>query len=557
MRFLLAAAALLLSAVAPAVAQAQTNATAPTMPTPPLALLPPCVATCLQTAIIASKCSFLDRACICADAEMRGKVSNCVQKSCTVKQGLQLANLTATTCGAEVRDRQEPLRVTAIILGTLSGVSVAVRVAARLLIVGGPLGVDDWLIMGTLLAGIPNTVIIVHGAIANGLGLDVWTLSSETITEFGRWFFIMEIVYFFLVSMTKMSLLFFYLRIFPARGIRRMIWGTVAFNAVYGLVFIFVGVFQCAPVEFFWQRWDAEHTGTCLDINAIPWANGAISIALDFWMLALPLSQLRHLKLHWKKKVGVGMMFGVGTFVTVVSILRLQSLVEFASSSNPTWDHWDITHWSAIEINVGIICACLPSLRLLLVRIFPRLGGSSDRYGSKAQDNGPSKGFSRPSTGVALVSRGGAVELESSPGKKGQKHGRQTSRSTVRELGVHSTVDRGSLDDDTATVKGGITYSRSYEVSVSYEDRDEETLVGMGSESRPGSGDKKGRQESGRREREMQPQGEREGGMPVPGERGGDSRAGGHGYHRRFHTNSSSNSSFQSPSVEKIPENVV
>lgn len=245
----------------------------------------------------------------------------------------------------------------------------------------------------------------------------------------------------------------------------------------------------------------------------------------------------------------------------MVSILRLQSLIDFASSNNPTWDHWDLTNWSAIEINVGIMCACLPSLRLLLVRMFPLLGGSSDRYGSKAgQYDGPSKGFSRPTTAAGLVSRGGAVELGSSPGsggKKGQKHGRQTSQSTTRELGVHSTVDRGSLDEEAATVKGGITYSRSYEVSVSYEDQDEESLVGTGSESRPGTGDKKLKQESGERERERQPQGEGERERGVPGERGGGSRGGGHGYHRRFHTNTSSKSSFQSPSVEKIPENVV
>lgn len=38
-----------------------------------------------------------------------------------------------------------------------------------------------------------------------------------------------------------------------------------------------------------------------------------MSIALDVWMLAIPLWQLRGLKLHWKKKIGVAAMFIVGT----------------------------------------------------------------------------------------------------------------------------------------------------------------------------------------------------------------------------------------------------
>jgi hypothetical protein len=63
--------------------------------------------------------------------------------------------------------------------------------------------------------------------------------------------------------------------------------------------------------------------------------------------------------------------------VTVVSIIRLQALVVFGKSSNPTWDNFPVSLCSAVEIHVGIICTCMPTLRLLLVRLFPALGGSS------------------------------------------------------------------------------------------------------------------------------------------------------------------------------------
>lgn len=63
--------------------------------------------------------------------------------------------------------------------------------------------------------------------------------------------------------------------------------------------------------------------------------------------------------------------------MTVVSILRLQSLVQFANSMNPTWDNLAVTLWSTVEINVGIICVCMPSLRVLLVRIFPKFLGTT------------------------------------------------------------------------------------------------------------------------------------------------------------------------------------
>ncbi|KAF9765388.1 hypothetical protein IL306_002332 [Fusarium sp. DS 682] len=124
-----------------------------------------------------------------------------------------------------------------------------------------------------------------------------------------------------------------------------------------------------------------------LDMNstAIGWANAAISVAMDVWMLAVPMWYLRKLKLHWKKKIGVAAMFIVGTFVTVVSIVRLQFLVDLGASHNPTYDQTDISIWSTVEINVGIICASMPALRVILVRLFPALGGSS--YDSSKYNN--------------------------------------------------------------------------------------------------------------------------------------------------------------------------
>lgn len=54
-------------------------------------------------------------------------------------------------------------------------------------------------------------------------------------------------------------------------------------------------------------------------------------------------------------------MVVVGTFVTVISIVRLASLVQFRGSANTTLDYWGISVWSTVEITVGIMCACMPS----------------------------------------------------------------------------------------------------------------------------------------------------------------------------------------------------
>ncbi|GAO15279.1 hypothetical protein UVI_02041030 [Ustilaginoidea virens] len=135
----------------------------------------------------------------------------------------------------------------------------------------------------------------------------------DQISKFGKYFFIMEILYFVQIALVKLALLFFFLRIFPARNVRRLLWGTVVFTIAYALVFALVGIFTCSPVSYLWTRWDQEHDGTCLDINAIVLSNAVIGIAIDCWILAIPMWQLNGLNMQWRQKLSVAAMFLLGT----------------------------------------------------------------------------------------------------------------------------------------------------------------------------------------------------------------------------------------------------
>lgn len=146
-----------------------------------------------------------------------------------------------------------------------------------------------------------------------------------------------------------------------------------------------------------------------------------------------------------------------------MSVLRLQSLVTFASSDNPTWDNWDVVRWSTIEVNIGVICACLPPLRVLLIRAFPQLSGSRSNYPSQMNQAYEAGKGSR-----------GAIALNS-------KVQLPNGRSRSRAMGVESTVERGSMvmEDAKGTAgKGGIQCQVTYSISYREREHDEESLVG-------------------------------------------------------------------------------
>jgi hypothetical protein len=67
-----------------------------------------------------------------------------------------------------------------------------------------------------------------------------------------------------------------------------------------------------------------------------------------------------------------------------VSILRLQSLYVISKSTDVTWDNPLAAIWSSTELNTGIICSCLPTLKGCLTRYFPKVFSTygSGRHGT-------------------------------------------------------------------------------------------------------------------------------------------------------------------------------
>ena len=175
------------------------------------------------------------------------------------------------------------------------------------------LGQDDWAVLATLCSAIACHAVSL-GTIHQGLGRDLWTLRPKQITQMLLLFEILAVLYFTALMLLKLSMVFFYIKVFTTPRAARLLWGTALFTFIWGVVYIIVATFQCQPISYFWNKWDGMHKGRCLDINAITTSNAAISIALDLWSLGIPLWQLWGLNMHWKRKIGVALMFGLGAW---------------------------------------------------------------------------------------------------------------------------------------------------------------------------------------------------------------------------------------------------
>jgi hypothetical protein len=208
--------------------------------------------------------------------------------------------------------------------------------------------------------------------------------------------------------------------------------------AAYGIAMCIFFSLQCTPVSYFWIQWDGEHQGTCIDFNLGTYIGSAINIAFDLVVFFLPVPKLAKLQVRDKRrKAGVILTFLVGLFVTVCSIIRLQYLATVGHYTNATYHYNEIGLWSGVEGDVGVICACMPSIAGPILYFF------RNTIASKLSSNSKSGSHSRMSSRIVgdksvkrLHSRSsdlGDVELVNRP-EKGTETSTGIQKTTVTSM---------------------------------------------------------------------------------------------------------------------------
>ncbi|MCJ1473366.1 hypothetical protein MMC13_002017 [Lambiella insularis] len=129
----------------------------------------------------------------------------------------------------------------------------------------------------------------------------------------------------------------------------------------------FATLFNCVPVEFFWNR-ELPGGGTCIDLLQFAYGNGITNLLLDAMVLSLPFPMLWRLQMDAKTKISLCLIFTLGFFVCAVSIIRITNISAFGSGADPTWGATGIYIWSQVEPACGIIGASLPCMRPLISR---------------------------------------------------------------------------------------------------------------------------------------------------------------------------------------------
>ncbi|OBR14518.1 Integral membrane protein [Colletotrichum higginsianum IMI 349063] len=351
--------------------------------------IPNCAVNCMLEALPETNCSPVDQACLCADKKFSATVEPCVRSLCTIEETLVATNGTWSRCGFAYTDDMTKIRWVSGVVTVCASIFMVMRLTTKVAKLS-TWGADDTVavvaFVGRASCSVAQCVlswanrggkkVVIVGLYVEsfyfaeaGLGKDIWTLLPDEITHFLKLLFVLEFFYLVGLAVIKASILFFFLRIFPERRFRRVLWLMQVLNMLVCLSFVILCFAQCRPFSHFWTGWDGKHEGKCLDLNKIGLSHVALNIVLDVCMLALPVTQIYKLQMDRRKKIGVIAMFQVGVFLTVVSILRIRTMRDFATSLNVTADSVAVVLWAYVELGVGVVVACMPNAWQLLKMI--------------------------------------------------------------------------------------------------------------------------------------------------------------------------------------------
>ena len=147
-----------------------------------------------------------------------------------------------------------------------------------------------------------------------------------------------------------------------------------------------------SPITSYWNL--ALYSSDCIHEGPVVVSHAAITAIIDFFLWVLPLPTLYHTNLPLSQRIALMILFSFALVVIIAGCIRTywtHYVVE--ETYDVTWFGFHLWLWTAVEVQLGLICGCVPWLKSLFKfwKTGRTVGGSSERIRSDVQQTAGSK----------------------------------------------------------------------------------------------------------------------------------------------------------------------
>ncbi|KAJ5190003.1 hypothetical protein N7491_007956 [Penicillium cf. griseofulvum] len=356
------------------------------------------------------------------------------------------------------------LIVTSIFLA-ISLLSVILRCFVRTQVVRA-WGWDD----GTMVIAMAlNTLFAICGIVGSkyGLGrkLAYFTTHPDDLHRALLCWWVGQLFYVLTCVAAKVSIIIALLRITVSRVHAYILYAAMILSVAVGFVFFLFTIFQCSPVNYFWNQAQPTAHGSCIDkdpLIVIAYVYSVGAAITDLTIGLLPVALIWNLRMNRRTKGAMAAILGIGCIASAAVIIRMPFIHHY-KDPDFLYATYQISIWSNVEAGLGITAGCLTTLRPL-VRFFR---------------DGSSNALSRTPSSFPLSGNVAGGYHRSVPSKhmsRDDAHHLWTGRGSDEYHGVTTTISgahpkqSGSSEEDLAPTNAedapGWKVERSVRVSV-------------------------------------------------------------------------------------------
>ncbi|KAK7729440.1 hypothetical protein SLS57_001925 [Botryosphaeria dothidea] len=185
-----------------------------------------------------------------------------------------------------------------------------------------------------------------------GAGQHVWNVPLSSLKPGLQLAYGTLLVYNLALSLTKISVCLFYLRVFgsssssASRTNRLLCIACIGFVVAYTIPLEVVSIVQCRPPDAVWNTAPGE-SAQCIDTIPAFYTSAACNMAVDLWLIAYAVPRVLPLPLPRRQKVVLLFFVSLGWMVIVASVVRVVRISTILHEEDKTWVSYDSSIWSA------------------------------------------------------------------------------------------------------------------------------------------------------------------------------------------------------------------
>jgi hypothetical protein len=157
-------------------------------------------------------------------------------------------------------------------------------------------------------------------------------------------------------------------------------------------------VLQCSDIRANWDNSIEHKCWSQETLQALSYTNVALNIITDLaFAVFIPGPMLWKLNVNRRTRATLLFALGLGVFACAAAFVKIGSIVNYGKAGDWLWDSQDISIWTVVECNVGLVAGSLPALRPM----FKRILGTSLGYGNNKNSN--THGYQRHNSGTGQM----------------------------------------------------------------------------------------------------------------------------------------------------------